>query len=451
MGNRSRPQLPWSRARRTGRFAGPPGGPWQGGRWQGGRWQDGSAPGRVAAAGDGERGGLPGRPPWTRRPHFGAVVAASIFHLAGANEAAGQSRVFLTMTPPVYALLLAGPVALLWRRRFPVAVFAVAAAASIGFAAFAAPRFFWAVAPLIALFHLARTGRRTAALIGAGTAYAGYLVVVLLAGRLGLAAAVRPDWRQSVVLAAALAGAIFLGGAAKARAEHFAEIMKVRAERERAEQEQQRRQASEERLRIARELHDVIGHHLSLINVQAGVGLHLMDNRPEQAREALAAIKTASSEALREVRAVLGALRTEDEAAPRQPALGLSRLDDLTAGAGLPVTTAVTGEVRALPPEVDRAAYRIVQEALTNVRRHAGPGATASVAIDYLPTALRLAIRNDTAEAVEAQRGTPGTGIAGMRARAQSLGGTLRAGPVDGGYLVSVLLPAATDTQETHA
>ena len=186
----------------------------------------------------------------------------------------------------------------------------------------------------------------------------------------------------------------------------------------------------------------MIGHHLSLINVQAGVGLHLMDNRPEQAREALSAIKTASSEALREVRSVLGALRTEDEAAPRQPALGLSRLDDLTAGAGLPVETKVTGEVRTLPAEVDRAAYRIVREALTNVRRHAGPGATASVCVDYLPTVLHLAIRNDTADAVApADGGSAGTGIAGMRARAQSLGGTLEAGPVDGGFLVSVLLP----------
>ena len=385
--------------------------------------------------------------PGGRRPHFGAVIAASIFHLAGANEAADQGRVFLTMTPPVYALLLAGPVALLWRRRFPVAVFAVAATTSIGFAAVAAPRFFWTVAPLIALFHLARTGRRVAAMISAGAAYVSYLLIcVFLADRLELAAPVRPDVREMIVLAAGLAGAIFLGGAAKVRAEHFAEMVKVRAERERAEQEQQRRQASEERLRIARELHDVIGHHLSLINVQAGVGLHLMDSRPEQAREALSAIKTASSEALREVRAVLGALRTEDEAAPRQPALGLTRLDELTADAGLPVTTEVTGEMRALPAEVDRAAYRIVQEALTNVRRHAGPGATASVAVDYLPAALHLAIRNDTGEAVEAQRDPPGTGIAGMRARAESLGGTLRAGPVDGGYLVSVLLPATTDT-----
>jgi signal transduction histidine kinase len=329
--------------------------------------------------------------------------------------------------------------------------------------------------------------------VGAAVAYAAYLLItVVFAGALGLDPGTRPDVGDAVVLAIWLFVLMLLGGAAKIRSEQMAEVMKVRAEQARAREEQEKRQASEERLRIARELHDVLGHHLSLINVQAGVGLHLMDNRPEQAREALSAIKTASSEALREVRAVLGVLRTEDEAAPRQPALGLNRLADLTADAGLPVTTTVTGEPRELPPEVDRAAYRIVQEALTNVRKHAaGPEASATIAVDYLPTALHLAIRNrhgpdedgpapETAAGEQAapqetapqgtdlakaalQNAAPqkadlakaagdgpgpseaamseGTGIAGMRERAQSLGGSLEAGPVDGGYLVSVLIP----------
>jgi signal transduction histidine kinase len=111
------------------------------------------------------------------------------------------------------------------------------------------------------------------------------------------------------------------------------------------------------------------------------------------------------------------------------------------------VETKTTGEARELPAEVDRAAYRIVQEALTNVRRHAGPGATASIAVDYLPTALHLAIRNDGPAVVAPTGG--GTGIAGMRARAQSLGGSVEAGPVDGGYLVSVLLPAVSTTGDS--
>jgi signal transduction histidine kinase len=251
----------------------------------------------------------------------------------------------------------------------------------------------------------------------------------------------------------------------------MAEMMKVRAERARARKEQEARQASEERLRMARELHDVLGHHLSLINVQAGVGLHLMDNRPEQAREALTAIKSASAEALREVRAVLGVLRPEEEAAPRQPALGLDRFDELTADAGLPVTTTIRGERRPLPAEVDRAAYRIVQEALTNVRKHAVAGAAAEITIDYAPAELRLSVRNDGPAPAEGAKGLlgsastllggaraegapadqAGNGITGMRARAESLGGSLAAGPLPGGgFVVSVLLPTAAATGPTE-
>jgi signal transduction histidine kinase len=224
------------------------------------------------------------------------------------------------------------------------------------------------------------------------------------------------------------------------RRQHFAEMAKYRAEQARTREEQQRRQASEERLRIARELHDVLGHHLSLINVQAGVGLHLMDSRPEQAREALTAIKSASAEALREVRSVLGVLRPEEEAAPRAPAPSLARLDDLTADAGLPVRTVVDGTPRPLPAEVDRAAYRIVQEALTNVRRHAGPAAAAVVTIGYAEGEVTVRVTDDGAGSAAPLDG--GNGIPGMRARAEALGGTLTAAPVPGGgFAVRAVLP----------
>lgn len=400
-----------------------PGPPW---------WRDDAVP----RDGAGRRGG-----PAHGFPPGGAVLAAMI-QVWSARDAVKHGLVFRPMDALSYALLLAGPFLLLWRRRFPEIVFALAAAASIGFATFAEPKWNYAVAPAIALFNLTRRGRRWFPVIGAATAYVAYLLItVVFAGRLGLDPGTRPDVGDAIVLAIWLCVLMLLGGAAKIRSEQMAEAMKARAERARAREEQEKRQASEERLRIARELHDVLGHHLSLINVQAGVGLHLMDNQPEQAREALSAIKTASSEALREVRAVLGVLRTEDEAAPRQPALGINRLGDLTADAGLPVTTTVTGEARDLPAEVDRAAYRIVQEALTNVRKHAGPDASATIAVDYLPTALHLAIRNDGGLPSGEAGVSEGTGIAGMRERAQSLGGSLEAGPVDGGYLVSVLLP----------
>ncbi|GAA3944140.1 sensor histidine kinase [Actinoplanes auranticolor] len=398
-------------------------------------------------------------------------------------------------------LLLAGPLALAWRGRAPVAVVAVAGAASIGYAALAPPSWTYAVAPVIALFTAVRTGHRRSALITAAAGYLVYLaVLIVFADPLGLPATARPTPRDAVLTGLGLALTAFIASAAGARAAYLAELSKANAERARAKAEQERRQAADERLRIARELHDVLGHHLSLINVQAGVGLHLMDNRPEQAREALSAIKTASAEALREVRAVLGVLRPEEEAAPRQPALGLDRLTDLTADAGLPVTTETVGERRDLPAEVDRAAYRIVQEALTNVRRHAEAGASATVSVTYAPGELRLEIRNDgarppirpeadragginraggidgaggtdraggndwageTDRTVQGDRATPGgraaeggetgvaddggSGIAGMRARAASLGGSLQAGPLpDGGYLVSAVLPTRT-------
>nr|BFE74995.1 hypothetical protein GCM10020092_082960 [Actinoplanes digitatis] len=222
------------------------------------------------------------------------------------------------------ALLLIGPLALAWRGRAPIAVLAVSGAATIGFAALSTPSWSYAVAPVIALFGAVKAGRRRDAVVVAAAGYLAYLTVTwFCAGALGLPAAARPDLRDAVLIGLGLALTVFLGSAARARAIYLAEMTQARAERARAREEQERRQASDERLRIARELHDVLGHHLSLINVQAGVGLHLMDNRPEQAREALAAIKTASSEALREVRAVLGVLRPEEEAAPRQPAPGL--------------------------------------------------------------------------------------------------------------------------------
>ncbi|MEU4423407.1 sensor histidine kinase [Actinoplanes sp. NPDC024001] len=391
----------------------------------------------------------PRRPQRPQRPAGwppAVVLVASLFHLVGTHNLAEEGRVFWPMGWPVYALLMVGPIALFWRRRAPLTVLVVAAVASFVFATRAAPHFTYAAAPAIALFTLSRLGRWRTATVSAAVGYAVYLLlfVVLATSVPGMAAGTRPNVREMILAAIGLAGAVVLGAASKVHHEHLAEIKKARAEQARARQEQERRQASEERLRIAQELHDVLGHHLSLINVQAGVGLHLMDNRPEQAREALTAIKSASAEALREVRAVLGVLRTEGEAAPRQPALGLNRLDELTAGAGIPVRTVVNGEPRELPAEVDRAAYRIVQEALTNVRRHAGgPGpAAAQVTVGYLPEALHLSVRNE-GPVTAAEAGEQGNGIAGMRARAEALGGQFAAGrPPTGGFLVSVVLPA---------
>ncbi|RCG31014.1 sensor histidine kinase [Sphaerisporangium album] len=221
-------------------------------------------------------------------------------------------------------------------------------------------------------------------------------------------------------------------------AEIFRARVEQRAERDRVGREEARRQASEERLTMAQELHDVLGHSISLIHVQASTALHLMDDHPEQARTALTTIKQASKDVLTEMRSLLGVLR---EDAPRTPTAGLAQLDELLGRSGPVVTKRVTGTVRSLPPGVDRAAYRIVQEALTNVTKHA-PGAGAAVTLMYGADVLTIRVDDTgaTAPSVLGEEGG-GNGIPGMRERAAALGGSLYAGPLHPGFRVEARLP----------
>ena len=209
--------------------------------------------------------------------------------------------------------------------------------------------------------------------------------------------------------------------------------------------EQVRRVVDAERLHMARELHDIVAYSFATINVQAGVAAHVADDRPEQASEALRAIQAISGEASRELRAMLGLMRT---AQPTEaPLHGLARLDALaatTTGAGLTTRVVVSGRARSLPPAVDRAAYRIAQEALTNALRHAGP-ASAIVTVRYEPDRLVLEVLDD-GHGPERGHGEHepghGHGINGMRERASALGGELDAGshPL-GGFRVRASLP----------
>jgi len=217
-------------------------------------------------------------------------------------------------------------------------------------------------------------------------------------------------------------------------------------EAERIREEEARRRASEERLNIARELHDVLAHHISLMNVQAGVALHLMEKKPEQAQIALTAIEAASREAMGELRSVLNILNPRTEPAPRAPVPSLSRLDGLVgqaAAAGIDVQTRIDGEPRPLPAPLDAAAYRIVQEALTNVVRHAR-AAHATVRIGYSPCELTLQIEDDGQGGVAKATPSGGNGIRGMRERVNALGGDLEAAPLPGrGFRVCARLPDA--------
>src|SRR6201994_1767395 len=333
-----------------------------------------------------------------------------------------------------WLLLAAGPLALMVRRPHPVAALWISLAATV-------PPFSSPAANLslvVAFFIAATSGHRRAA--WAATA-AGYVIAVWL----GPLAFGRP--RSSLEFALLLAGWLAVMVTA-------AEAVRLRNERRTvtraAQQLDERRRASEERLRMARDLHDVIGHNISLISVQAAVGLDLMDSDPDQARAALSAIKTVSREALDELRSMLAALRQTGEQAPTAPTPGLARLPELaqlTRAGGLPVRIEGSGPSRTLPAAVDLAAYRIVQESLTNVARHAGPGAAT----------VRLGYRGDgvSVEVSDNGRGVPGgrlpvgtgSGIAGMTERAAALSGRLTAGPrPGGGFVVSAWLPTPADT-----
>jgi signal transduction histidine kinase len=229
---------------------------------------------------------------------------------------------------------------------------------------------------------------------------------------------------------------------------HIREVEQRADEAERTKDEAARRRAMEERLRIARELHDSLTHSISVIQVQAGVAVHLARKRGEDVPPALLAIQEAGADAGRELRATLGVLRSEEDG----DGSGLGQLDSLVArarAAGLPVTVTVTGAQRPLAPDVDQAAYRIVQEALTNVSRHAG-AASASVHLHYTPETLSVQVDDDGKGPITSavtSNGTrssgPGLGLVGMRERVSALGGRLQAGPQDGGgFQVRAELPA---------
>ena len=241
--------------------------------------------------------------------------------------------------------------------------------------------------------------------------------------------------------------ALLLGEALRNR-HSLAQAADLRAlNAERMQQEMAQRQVAEERLRIARDLHDILAHSVALINIQAGVAAHVLDQQPEQAREALVNIKEASRATLHELRAMVGVLRDDDSPAPLAPTPGLAALDDLLGAvreAGLTVEADVRRPPHGLPALVDAAAYRIVQEALTNVIKHA-PRATVRVAIGQDADTLNLDIVNQAGQPpVAARTSGSGHGIIGMRERALALGGSLQAGPLTaGGFRVQASLPLA--------
>lgn len=374
----------------------------------------------TSSGGDGSIAG----PPWARHT-FGSAVDPVL------------------VGPLAIVLLVAGVVVLPWRWRWPRVVLLVTLATTIGYALLVSPRGPFVAALTMAMANAWLRGHRR-----------------WVAGAAGLAIAVLPTADVQLERSAVLdlsAGLLCIAWVTVTIA--VSELIRVRlervAERRRQRAEADRRRATDERVRIARELHDSVAHSMSLINLQAGVALHLGADLPEQTRDSLANIRDSSRDALVELRTILGVLRSvdgavDDAGSERAPTAGLDRVADLVErarAAGVDVTLALDGDRSGVHGVTDRNAFRIVQESVTNVMKHA-PGHRATVAISVGPDIVDLLVEDHPVQPQSA--GAPsteplastGNGIIGMRERANAVDGTLSAGPTtDGGWRVAARLP----------
>ncbi|KAA6223138.1 sensor histidine kinase [Streptomyces albofaciens JCM 4342] len=388
-------------------------------------------------------------PAGTRLP-WASTAVLTVFVLVGMRFAGRNQPERADLDALAYTLLLVGTVPLLWRHRFPRTVALGTAVAASGYLAAGYPYGPFLLSAALGCFAAVVAGRRVTAWTAVGLVWASHLLVGHVLYRWLPPTGDGPaPWGEQLFITVLVVAVVAVSELARVRREQFA---RMRAERAAAA----RRRADEERLRIARELHDVLAHSISVINVQAGVGLALLDEDPEQARTALTTIKAASKEVLGEVRQVLATLRAPGDA-PRSPAPGLDRLPELceqAKGAGLAVRVTEQGRRPRLSPGADLAAFRIVQEALTNIVRHSG-SRTARVGLVHLPGALEITVDDDGPATAAGRAGDVGTagvagggnGLVGMRERAAALGGTVEAGPrPDGGFRVHARLPLGPAT-----
>ncbi|MGN6577409.1 MAG: sensor histidine kinase [Nocardioides sp.] len=340
----------------------------------------------------------------------------------------------LEVRPPEGPLALTVPVAVvmavatIWRRRAPLAVVVVVTLAGEVQAALAdSPGTVYSFAVLLLVdYSVARFCSEGRAAVGGG---------VLLAG---LWLQEWQDQGSDYLFFTVVFGGLWLLGRAVRRWQERAALAELNAELV------AQHAVAEERVRIARELHDVVAHALSVISVQANAAEAALERQPALAREPVAAIKLSAREALDEMRRMLALLRTDEDEDSARPGVGLSELDSLlesVRAAGLPVRTVVRGTARPLPAGVDRSAFRIIQEALTNVLKHAGPAAT-QVEVDYAPSQVRLSVVNDQPSRPPATASGGGHGLIGIRERAHACGGTVTTGPRSGGgFAVHAVLP----------
>ena len=341
-----------------------------------------------------------------------------------------------------YVLLVVSGLVVVLRRRLPVTVFAVAALASLVYYALDFPDGPGWIGLFVAIYSLTGYGDGRRSLVVAGVGIAG-----LTASWLVSASDVEPraaiGWVFFRIGASVMSAA--LGESVRTRRVIAADALQRAELAERTREEEARARVDEERLRIAREVHDTVAHAIAIINVQAGVTAHLLEKRPEGTRAALEAIEQTSSRALREMRSILGVLRDDHDGLVPHP--GLAQVEELVAHAreaGLDIELVSEPTTTTLPSAVESAAYRILQEAITNVIRHVGP-TRVRVSLDHAEDSLELSVTNEAAPGSSDRTPSDGStsrGIAGMRERCRLLGGQLDAGPVaGGGFAVRARLP----------
>ncbi|MGW1724720.1 sensor histidine kinase [Streptomyces sp. NPDC002306] len=371
------------------------------------------------------------------------MVAGSFVRPQGEH---GVSWSFRSPDPLSLVLITLGAMALVFRRSAPMTVLALTGGFALVESVTGDPRAPVAMCAVIALYTVASTTDRHT------TWRVGLLTMTVLTGASMLAGPL-PWYAQENLAIFAWTGIGATAGDAVRSRRAVVQAIRDRADRaERTREEEARRRVAEERLRIARDLHDVVAHHIALVNVQAGVAAHVMDKRPDQAKEALAHVREASRSALNELRATVGLLRQSgDPEAPTEPAPGLDRLDELVGtfrSAGLQVEVARADQDTALPAAVDLAAYRIVQEALTNVQKHAGTEAKAEVSVVRVGPHIEITVLDDGGpSADEVPHTGGGHGLLGMRERVTALRGTLTTGPrYGGGFRVHAILPVKPRT-----
>lgn len=348
---------------------------------------------------------------------------------------------------PLSWVVVGLPVALMFvRRRYPWAVLAVCVACFIVISLTLALTPFSALPTGIAVFTIAtRTKRRTV------------LITVLCVLAVMIPASVFHEWASLhplTMLVLVMVGFFAAAGdAIRSRRAYIDEITQRAVQAEQTREAEASRRVAEDRLRIARDLHDTVAHQISVINLHAAVASRAIDDDPDAAKSALATVGIASRRVLSEIGDLLSTLRAPDESQPLAPTPGLEQVSALIEefeASGLHVTARIEGELTDLPAAVDLAGYRLVQEALTNAHKH-GSVSRAHVWIERGESELRLVVTNPAQSGADVHDASAGHGLLGIRERVIGVGGSLSTGRDGGTFRVEALIPLSTDASQVSA